>query len=137
MSADLLHGADGLPLELFHGSYHAITAFRPLRWDGVGGIYFTARIDDAWDYAETNCVDEDDVPTVISVHLRIRNPKRLVGMESHVLEVERINEIKAAGHDGVIGVDEAGLPFEYVAFDPAQIIHLGVQQRDVVPPTPK
>jgi hypothetical protein len=118
----------GKPIPLFHGSYHEIRQFRPERWPDIVGIYFTPSFGDAVRLAQDNCVDEDDVPTVMEAHVDIRNPFLMYGIESHVISEHRRDELIALGHDGVIGISE-GVPFEYVAFDPAQVAVIKVTHR--------
>ena len=69
------------------------------------------------------CIEDGDEETVMAVHLKLINPFLMHGIESHELSMQMIDELKARGHDGVIGVDEKSCePFEYVVFDPDQVV---------------
>ncbi len=128
----MINGDDGLPLPLFHGSFHEIRQFRPLRWHDTAGIYFTPKFEEAADWAYCNCVDDDDSPTVMIAHLDIQNPFVMTGMESQVISVSRRDELIALGYDGVVGMIE-GVPFEYVAFDPEQVTIISVDYAPTPP----
>lgn len=128
----MINGDDGFPLPLFHGSFHEIRQFRPLRTHDTAGIYFTPKFEEAADWAHCNSIDEDDSPTVMVAHLDIRNPFIMTGIESQVISVSRRDELIALGYDGVIGTLE-GIPFEYVAFNPEQVTLVDV---DYTPPQP-
>lgn len=118
------------PVVGYHGSYKEITRFSPLRYEGVGGIYFTFDVDDAWDYAENGCIEEGDVPTVMKANLRIKNPFRMYGIASQELTTDQIAEIKGLGHDAVFGVSNShGQVYEVAVFDPEQIAIVAVEKR--------
>lgn len=97
----------------------------------TAGIYFTPIFDEAADWASCNCIDDGDRPTVMVAHLNIRNPFMMYGCESHVISVARRDELVAQGYDGVIGMGD-GVPFEYVAFDPAQVTIISVDHQPTV-----
>jgi hypothetical protein len=128
----MINGDDGQPLPLFHGSYHAIRQFRPLRGHDMAGIYFTPKFEDAVSLAHDNCVDEDDRPTVMVAHLDIRNPFVMHGIESQVISESQRDELISLGYDGVIGMSK-GVPYEYVAFDPAQVAVIAVDHNPEPP----
>lgn len=112
----------GQPRPFYHGSCKAIPVFGPLRYDGVGGAYFTPSHEMAVDLAIDGCMEDGDEPTVMTAHLRIANPFFMYGIDSQEITLTRIAELKALGYDGVIGHAEEGAePFEYVAFDPDQV----------------
>jgi len=118
------------PVIGYHGSYKEVSAFSALRYEGVGGIYFTPDIDDAWCYADAGCIEEGDVQTVMTANLTIRNPIRLFGIESQVLSVDRIAELKAQGYDAVYGISgDDGAIYEIAVFDPEQIEVIAVEKR--------
>lgn len=128
----MIDGDDGLPLPLFHGSFHEIREFRPLRTHDTAGIYFTPKLEEAADWAHCNCIDDDDSPTVMVAHLDLRNPFVMTGIESQVISVSRRDELIALGYDGVVGMIE-GIPYEYVAFDPAQVTVVAVDYKPQQP----
>lgn len=109
-------------ISLYHGSYRRIDRFHPVRYEGAAGIYFTASIEVAWDYARGACLDEGDVPTVMCVRLDVRNPVVLRGISSQVISEDDVAAYREAGYDGAVGMDESGQIYEYVAFDPEQIV---------------
>lgn len=114
---------DHIPdMPLYHGSYRRIDRFHPVRYEGAAGIYFTASIDVAWDFARGACLDEADDPTVMCVRLDLRNPVVLPGISSQVISEDDVAAYREAGYDGAVGMDENGQIYEYVAFDPEQIV---------------
>lgn len=118
------------PVVGYHGSYKEISSFSAMRYEGVGGIYFTPDLDDAWGYADASCIEEGDVQTVMAARLSIRNPIYLVGTDSQVLSLDRIAELKEQGFDAVYGVTEIGGPvYEIAVFDPGQIEIVHVERR--------
>ncbi len=117
----MLNGPGGLPLELYHGSYKVIDDFVAKRSERVGGIYFTANIDEAWDYAKCACIEDGNCPTVMTVNLAISNPVRLTGIASQELTTEQIIGFLCQGFDGAVGVGDDGAIFEYVAFRADQV----------------
>lgn len=132
--SELFSGADGQPVEFYHGSCRQIDRFSPLRYGSVGGIYFTADLSDAWNYAEMVCIEEGDEETVMAVHLKLVNPTRMSGIDSHELSVDLIDELKSKGYDGVVGIDaSSGQPFEYVVFDPEQVVTQHILRRGLSP----
>ncbi|GGA82551.1 hypothetical protein GCM10011385_40960 [Nitratireductor aestuarii] len=120
----------------YHGSYREITQFSALRYEGVGGIYFTLAADVAWSYAKDAYIDEDNVPTVMTASLRIRKPFPMTGIESQELTIERIAELKAQGYDAVYGMTAPGEEVVEVAvFDPDQIEITAVEARSEPEPS--
>ena len=118
------------PVIGYHGSYKEVSAFSALRYEGVGGIYFTFDVDDAWDYADNGCIEEGDIPTVMTANLTIRNPVRLFGTDSQVLTIDRIADLKAQGYDAVYGIaGNDGAVYEIAVFDPEQIEVIAVETR--------
>lgn len=113
--------SNGVPVEFYHGSHRDMLEFSAVRYDGVGGAYFTTSKQDAADYADMVCIEEGDVPTIMTAHLRLDNPFRMHGTESQEISLTRIAELKSQGYDGVIGVTDQGEDYEYVVFDPDQI----------------
>lgn len=107
---------------LYHGTYRVIERFRASRYEGAVGAYFTASLDEAWSHAQCSCLEDEDVPTVICAKVDIRNPVRLYGIESQEISEEDAAAYLSAGFDGAVGVDSAGRIYEYVAFDPDQIV---------------
>ena len=91
----------------------------------MAGIYFTASFEEAVSLACGNCVDAEDVPTVMVAHLDIRNPFPMEGIASQVISEPERDELIARGFDGVIGTHE-GSAFEYVAFHPSQVTIIDV-----------
>jgi hypothetical protein len=123
----------GNPRPFYHGSCREIRAFSPLRWQGVGGIYLTADRADAEDYARCACIEDGDVPTVMTAYLRMTNPATLAGTASQELTTDLIAGLKARGHDGVVGTNNKGEVYEYVAFDPDQVEIVAVDVIDLEP----
>lgn len=118
------------PVIGYHGSYKEITRFSQLRYEGVGGIYFTFDLDDAWIYANNGCIEQGDIPTVMTANLRINSPFRMYGIASQELTTDRIAELKRLGHDAVFGVSNSnGQVHEIAVFDPEQIEIVAVEKR--------
>jgi hypothetical protein len=106
----------------YHGSHRKIDRFHPVRYEGAAGIYFTDSVDVAWEFARGACLDEGDAPTVMCVRLDLRNPIVLAGMRSQVISEIDVAAYREAGYDGAVGVDDDGQIYEYVAFDPDQVV---------------
>jgi hypothetical protein len=114
---------DGKPLRVFHGTkggdFEEFKETGPSRerW-GNRGHYFTANPEYAGDYATQGAAENS---RTVPVYLRIENPKVLPERQTSLITDAQFREFTAAGHDGVIGVDKAGKPVEFVAFDAKQI----------------
>ncbi len=122
----LFQDENGNPRTFYHGSCREIIAFQNERDYQTAGIYFTSDLRDAIECAHNNCWEEEDVPTVMSVHLDIQNPAFMAGIESQVISVEKRDELIAMGHDGVVGTIN-GRPYEYVAFRADQVKIIDVE----------
>ena len=121
--------ATGFPLMVFHGTARLNRKFGSTRHPDAEGAYFTNSFSDAKDYAEMDGSVEGDQPYVISAFIRLNNPYRMYGVESHEISTQLRDELIAAGYDGVTGADEVtGEIWEYIVFDPSQIapFHEGV-----------
>lgn len=115
-------GADGKPLMVFHGTAREDREFRSSRHYDLEGAYFTDCFKVAKDLAYMDSEIDCEQPYVISAFIRLSNPYAMDDFDSQVISTQQANDLKAAGHDGVIGVNaDTGLVSEYVVFDPAQI----------------
>lgn len=113
--------ATGEPLRVYHGTARLDRAFRTHRFHDAAGAYFTDNYACALDYAEMDgCIDGDPY-YVIEAYVRLINPVRLYGIDSHIISEAQLAEFIALGHDGVLGIDDNGVVFEYVVFDPSNI----------------
>ena len=121
--------ATGAPLMVFHGTARLNRKFGSTRHPDAEGAYFTDSFSTAKDYAEMDGSVDGDQPYVISAFIRLNNPYRMYGVESHEISTQLRDELIAAGYDGVTGADEVtGEIWEYIVFDPSQIapFHEGV-----------
>lgn len=130
----VVRDAEGLPLEVYHGTRADFDAF-DLGKQGSGsglsaggsGVYFTDDIRNAAPYTRDPKTGEYD-GKVLRGFLNLRNPYTM-GSGEWSQEAGReaadalTSKLKAAGHDGVI-VDHAGAGNkEYIAFEPQQFKH--------------
>lgn len=114
---------DGIgDIALYHGSYRRIETFHPIRYVGAAGVYFTPSLEQAWEYARGACIDDGDAPTVMCVRIDVRHPVVLRGIASQEIPEADVASYREAGYDGAVGVDDEGVVYEYVAFDPEQIV---------------
>lgn len=113
---------DGKPLVVYHGSASpklaGSGAFKD-RAGGSAGIYFSPRSETASEYANMDSSVDGDSPYLVPVYLSIQNPKYIE--ESYDFTPEQRDKWVRHGFDGVVGVDDTGERYEYVAFHPEQI----------------
>ena len=115
--------ADGKPLMVFHGTAREDREFRSSRHYDLEGAYFTDCFKVAKDLAYMDSEIDCEQPYVISAFIKLANPYQMNDFDSQVISTQQANDLKAAGHDGVIGVSpDTGLVSEYVVFDPSQIV---------------
>lgn len=96
---------NGEPLIVYHGTDKVFDEFR-------GHGYFAPDRGYAEDY-----VDEG---IVVEAYLSIKNPL-VTADHSYGMNYDRWDEVKAAGHDGIVYLYEGGSVKAYIAFSPTQI----------------
>ncbi|MDU8351159.1 hypothetical protein RYA05_04520 [Pseudomonas syringae pv. actinidiae] len=111
----------GEPLRVYHGTARLDRAFRTHRFYDAAGAYFTDSYACALDYAEMDGSIDGDPHYVIEAYVRLLNPVRLYGIDSHIISDQQLAEFVALGHDGVLGMTDDDVVFEFVVFDPANI----------------
>ena len=135
---------DGSPKRLYHGTQYAFTRFDP-EMQGANinsediGFFFTNYKKEADAYASMDWDVEDPHPTILHVHLSIKNPMVVTLDEGSPYEVpatwydelgrQAVQDALESGHDGLIVRDARewkampdGTSIElFVVFDPNQI----------------
>ena len=122
-------------MEAFHGTASEFRAFRPLKSEfhpSKVGIWFTSSYDTATHIAGLAKRMIDDKPRVITVRIRLEQPKRYDTYADFLADFGVVGDsgklrrrLLRAGYDGIeitrSDTDGAGLRTDWAVFSPSQI----------------